>query len=347
MCHLSCTGIHDIVSQVEVTNAKLADILLVDLGILRRITNKAKERKEMQASKLPTSSDERNGKKRKLNNRNVSMGMNRTSLSNITPRMKQVQSVKAEKDMMQLKQKRKGLQERLRVSKTENLLVFDSHKKKNRKEGSYKSAAKGTAKFRKEKMSSKKGKKARTRTGFRLEVRPGRSGVDGLDESSCNGKQTIFSWMIDRGAMREKEKIFCVSCGSKQTLKEGVVTREGILCRCCKKVYTSSEFETHAGKPYCDLVFTSGSSVLNYQLEAWAAELEASETQNYVGVSVADPNDDTCILCGDGGDLICCDRCPSTFHMSCLRISVSVVLFLQRIANFMSFVRNNCGIVDT
>jgi hypothetical protein len=30
-----------------------------------------------------------------------------------------------------------------------------------------------------------------------------------------------------------------------------------------------------------------------------------------------DPNEDWCAVCMDGGEVVCCDKCPKVFHTNC------------------------------
>lgn len=32
----------------------------------------------------------------------------------------------------------------------------------------------------------------------------------------------------------------------------------------------------------------------------------------------ADGSHDVCVLCGSGGNLLCCDACPATYHVRCV-----------------------------
>ncbi|XP_052147420.1 uncharacterized protein LOC127766417 [Oryza glaberrima] len=150
--------------------------------------------------------------------------------------------------------------------------------------------------------------------------------------SSTNGfvpyewKRTVLSWLIDLDIIDINAKLKCVDETHSKVLLEGVTTRDGINCRCCSKVFTVLEFVAHAGgpvsKPYRNvLVDGLDTDLLHCLINAWDKQSD-SERQAFFPISTEtdDPNDDTCGICGDGGNLICCDGCPSTFHMSCLEL---------------------------
>ncbi|GAB2254369.1 hypothetical protein Droror1_Dr00022178 [Drosera rotundifolia] len=138
-----------------------------------------------------------------------------------------------------------------------------------------------------------------------------------------SGKRTLISWMIDTGTIPLGGKLQFHF--TNKVAREGVLTRSGILCCCCDKLLTLSEFEDHSGIKYSlsyeNLYLENGPSLLQCLTESWNKQEESRSSLFYdVRVDEDDPNDDSCAICGDGGDLICCDGCPSTFHPSCLNL---------------------------
>ncbi|XP_076925648.1 increased DNA methylation 1-like [Bidens hawaiensis] len=140
------------------------------------------------------------------------------------------------------------------------------------------------------------------------------------------GKRTLLAWLVDSGVVGLNENVEYMNSRKTRVLRKGWITKDGIHCSCCDKVVTVVKFEEHAGskagQPFLNMFMESGKSLMQCQIDAWSKQGELERKGFYSvdddGDGINDTNDDTCGLCGDGGDLICCDGCPSTFHQTCL-----------------------------
>ncbi|KAK1434514.1 hypothetical protein QVD17_00258 [Tagetes erecta] len=140
-----------------------------------------------------------------------------------------------------------------------------------------------------------------------------------------SGKRTLLSWLLDSGVVHLREHVEYVNGRKTKVLQKGWITKDGIHCGCCNKNVTFWEFEVHAGgklgDPFRNIILESGKSLMQCHIDAWNKQGELERKGFYtVDADGDDPNDDTCGPCGDGGDLICCDGCPSTFHQACLEL---------------------------
>lgn len=193
-------------------------------------------------------------------------------------------------------------------------------------------------KLRKKKHGLLKNSKGKPKEGKISKERKKRGGCALLARGSKGGsstdgfapyewKRSVFSWLIDLNVLPVNARLKCMDENRSKVLLEGSISRDGINCSCCSKIFAVHEFVAHAGgqvsKPYRNILVDGlDNDLLHCLISAWKKQSD-SERQAFFLVNTEgddDPNDDTCGICGDGGNLMCCDGCPSTFHMSCLEL---------------------------
>ncbi|XVE96840.1 hypothetical protein REPUB_Repub02eG0257700 [Reevesia pubescens] len=100
----------------------------------------------------------------------------------------------------------------------------------------------------------------------------------------------------------------------RQKLLEGYKQGNGIVCGCCERELSPSQFEAHAGmaarrQPYRHIYTSNGLTLHDIALSL------ANGQRVTTGFS-----DDMCAICGDAGDLLLCRGCPQAFHPACLNL---------------------------
>ncbi|XP_057742416.1 increased DNA methylation 1-like [Arachis stenosperma] len=143
--------------------------------------------------------------------------------------------------------------------------------------------------------------------------------------STCLSSENKSQWKIAKKYQRLHKLIFeenGLPDGAKvayyargQKLLVGIKRGSGIVCGCCNTLVSPSQFEVHAGwasrrKPYAYIYTSDGMSL--HELAMFILK-ERKYTAKY--------NDDLCVVCWDGGNLLLCDGCPRSFHKECASVS--------------------------
>ncbi|KAI5074850.1 hypothetical protein GOP47_0010811 [Adiantum capillus-veneris] len=141
---------------------------------------------------------------------------------------------------------------------------------------------------------------------------------------------SMFTKLIESGTVADHEAVFYMRKRDQSVMKEGKVTRDGVLCCCCSRIFGLSKFEAHAGsalhRPSANMFLRDGRSIMDCLHSADSTGQSGNATGTGKRVSskgksqLDDGNDNICQICGDGGQLMLCDSCPSAFHYGCLHL---------------------------
>ncbi|XP_058075045.1 uncharacterized protein LOC131223614 isoform X2 [Magnolia sinica] len=144
--------------------------------------------------------------------------------------------------------------------------------------------------------------------------------------SSQHMVRSVLSWLIDNDVVLPRQKVCYMQGKDRHVVAEGRITREGIKCKCCKKVYSLTGFEVHAGssnhRPSAHIFLQDGRSLLQCQMQVVRdgklKGLRSDPDARMKRDRSRWRSDNICSICRYGGKLVLCDHCPASFHLSCI-----------------------------
>lgn len=164
------------------------------------------------------------------------------------------------------------------------------------------------------------------------DVKPEIHQVNQNDQKEMKISNTILSWLIEAKVLRENTRLVYRNGTDSNVLGQGKLTRKGILCSCCENMFSMFKFALHKGHKDDEIpnehifVRDTNVSLLTCQIEAWNRHSVPARNGYHHSErkpKVRDHYDDCCVICADGGRLICCESCPSAYHLECIGIKVS------------------------
>ncbi|XP_027337474.1 uncharacterized protein LOC113851199 [Abrus precatorius] len=144
--------------------------------------------------------------------------------------------------------------------------------------------------------------------------------------SSQHKPLNVMSWLIDCNMVLPRSKVYYKAKGRQRTIRTmavGKITRDGIKCNCCMKIYSLVGFEHHASgistcRPSSSIFLEDGRSLLHCQMQIMQDHKTSQTSEKPFSELCQGDNDYICSVCHNGGELILCDQCPSSFHKMCL-----------------------------
>ncbi|CAL4938913.1 unnamed protein product [Urochloa decumbens] len=135
--------------------------------------------------------------------------------------------------------------------------------------------------------------------------------------------KTVLSLLIGKNILLPRDKVTYKQIINGPGIKEGSIGRDGIKCMCCNEIFTLENFEVHAGSstpvPSVHMFLKDGRSLSQCLVEFMGVNKPRDSLHVRLKGRNSDlESDSICSVCHDGGEILLCDNCPSSYHHDCI-----------------------------